>query len=62
MKHDFYEVMAFWINQNMLMNNFEFENEEDIGKIQEVISNLATKAQEETKEEDLAIVEAQKLI
>lgn len=30
---DFYEILAFYINSNMLLSNFEFENENDYQKI-----------------------------
>ena len=28
-KHTFYEILAFHINNNMLLSNFEFQDEED---------------------------------
>ena len=34
MKHEFYETLAFFININMVLCEFEFENLEDLTNIQ----------------------------
>ena len=35
MKHDFYEILALYINTNMLLSNFEFEHEDFVNTQQD---------------------------